>query len=128
VRARAGARDFGSYGAQARAGRGSSGGADPGARARPEAVLPPTPRGRMKRFGTPRATPRREDSPMRSNVSFLLLTAACAVASFAGHAQQAESPRHGELTALDYFEIQQLVASYARAIDTCSNNGYDYAD
>src|SRR6185503_11213328 len=32
------------------------------------------------------------------------------------------------LTALDYFEIQQLVAKYARAIDTCSNNGYDYAD
>lgn len=32
------------------------------------------------------------------------------------------------LTAQDYFEIQQLVARYARAIDTCSNNGYDYAD
>ena len=32
------------------------------------------------------------------------------------------------LTALDYFEIQQLIARYARAIDTCSNNGYDYAD
>lgn len=33
-----------------------------------------------------------------------------------------------QLTALDYIEIQQLVAKYARAIDTCSNNGYDYAD
>jgi hypothetical protein len=32
------------------------------------------------------------------------------------------------LTALDYFEIQQLASKYARAIDTCSNNGYDYAD
>ena len=32
------------------------------------------------------------------------------------------------LTALDYFEIQQLVNRYAFAIDTCSNNGYDYAD
>ncbi len=32
------------------------------------------------------------------------------------------------LTALDYIQIQQLVAKYARAIDTCSNNGYDYAD
>lgn len=32
------------------------------------------------------------------------------------------------LTALDYIEIQQLVARYARAIDTCANNGYDYAD
>ena len=38
----------------------------------------------------------------------------------------AQAPR--ELTALDYFEIQQLIANYARAIDTCSNNGYDYAD
>ena len=33
-----------------------------------------------------------------------------------------------ELTALDYIQIQQLVAKYARAIDTCANNGYDYAD
>jgi hypothetical protein len=33
-----------------------------------------------------------------------------------------------ELTALDYIQIQQLVARYARAMDTCSNNGYDYAD
>ena len=33
-----------------------------------------------------------------------------------------------KLTALDYIEIQQLVARYARAMDTCSNNGYDYAD
>jgi hypothetical protein len=32
------------------------------------------------------------------------------------------------LTALDYIEIQQLVNSYAFAIDSCSNNGYDYAD
>jgi len=32
------------------------------------------------------------------------------------------------LTALDYFQIQQLVAKYAQSIDTCSNNGYDYAD
>jgi hypothetical protein len=33
-----------------------------------------------------------------------------------------------ELTALDYIQIQQLVAKYAAAIDSCSNNGYDYAD
>jgi hypothetical protein len=33
-----------------------------------------------------------------------------------------------QLTALDYFEIGQLVAKYAKYIDTCSNNGYDYAD
>ena len=40
----------------------------------------------------------------------------------------AEKAGPAELTALDYFQIQQLVAKYARAIDTCSNNGYDYAD
>jgi hypothetical protein len=39
---------------------------------------------------------------------------------------QSQEPQ--QLTALDYIEIQQLVAKYARAIDTCSNNGYDYAD
>jgi hypothetical protein len=32
------------------------------------------------------------------------------------------------LTALDYIEIQHLVSKYALYIDTCSNNGYDYAD
>lgn len=32
------------------------------------------------------------------------------------------------LTALDYIEIQQLVVRYAKAIDSCANNGYDYAD
>jgi hypothetical protein len=32
------------------------------------------------------------------------------------------------LTAQDYADIQQLAASYAFAIDTCTNSGYDYAD
>jgi hypothetical protein len=40
----------------------------------------------------------------------------------------AQKVQPAELGALDYFQIQQLVAKYARAIDTCSNNGYDYAD
>jgi len=40
----------------------------------------------------------------------------------------AQKTRPSDLTALDYFQIQQLVSKYARAIDTCSNNGYDYAD
>jgi len=45
------------------------------------------------------------------------------------HAQQPVSKAAPtELTALDYIQIQQLVAKYAQAIDTCSNNGYDYAD
>jgi hypothetical protein len=32
------------------------------------------------------------------------------------------------LTAMDYIEIQQLVNAYGQDIDTCANNGYDYAD
>jgi hypothetical protein len=50
------------------------------------------------------------------------------VLSTAAAAAGAQQPAPRQLTALDYFEIQQLVAKYARAIDTCSNNGYDYAD
>lgn len=51
----------------------------------------------------------------------------------AAAAQAAQRPAEASrtpmtLTAMDYIEIQQLVARYARAIDTCSNNGYDYAD
>lgn len=54
-------------------------------------------------------------------------TTTCAVAALACLVLPQASPAQ-ELTALDYIEIQQLVARYARAIDTCSNNGYDYAD
>jgi len=34
----------------------------------------------------------------------------------------------GGLSASDYIEIQQLLYKYAHGIDTCGNNGYDYAD
>jgi hypothetical protein len=34
----------------------------------------------------------------------------------------------GELTALDYAQITQLINRYAYGIDTCANNGYDYAN
>jgi hypothetical protein len=54
-------------------------------------------------------------------LAIALITLALPVAAFA---QQ----KPMQLTAMDYFEIQQLVAKYARYIDTCSNNGYDYAD
>jgi hypothetical protein len=46
----------------------------------------------------------------------------------AARGQQAAAKPNMELTALDYFQIQQLVSRYAQAIDTCSNSGYDYAD
>jgi hypothetical protein len=48
--------------------------------------------------------------------------------SLSAGGQTASAQSAPQLTALDYIEIQQLVAKYARAIDTCSNNGYDYAD
>ena len=32
------------------------------------------------------------------------------------------------LTALDYHQITQLINRYAYGIDTCANDGYDYAD
>ena len=60
-------------------------------------------------------------------MSTRILAAALSVAAALEPASSfAQKPM--ELTALDYIEIQQLVAKYARAIDTCSNNGYDYAD
>jgi len=64
-----------------------------------------------------------------NSVARVLLPIALAVAldSASAFAQQPPLPI-STLTALDYFEIGQLVSKYARAIDTCSNNGYDYAD
>jgi 2,4-dienoyl-CoA reductase-like NADH-dependent reductase (Old Yellow Enzyme family) len=49
-------------------------------------------------------------------------------AALAQQAAPAAGKPNMELTALDYFQIQQLVSRYAQAIDTCSNSGYDYAD
>jgi hypothetical protein len=44
----------------------------------------------------------------------------------AAQSQQAKKPM--VLTATDYAEITQLSNRYAWAIDTCINNGYEYAD
>ncbi len=62
------------------------------------------------------------------SIAFVALIAVCALTfrTVAAQSPPASTPR--ALTALDYIEIQQLVAKYAKAIDTCSNNGYDYAD
>src|SRR5688572_6619984 len=50
----------------------------------------------------------------------------------AGRAHWGGAPAHAQgtptLTALDYQEITQLINRYAYGIDTCGNNGYDYAD
>jgi hypothetical protein len=68
---------------------------------------------------------------MRSWKTFMVMVLAASVlGSTAARAQDknAKSATVMELTALDYIQIQQLVAKYAQYIDTCSNNGYDYAD
>lgn len=62
----------------------------------------------------------------------ILLTASMALigaeAAMAQTRESPESPPVMQLTALDYIEIEQLNRKYAWAIDTCSNDGFDYAD
>jgi len=60
------------------------------------------------------------------------ITGGCvALAMSAYMGGRAETPllaQAGTLTAMDYVQIHNLVASYARGNDTCGNNGYMYAD
>src|SRR5687768_836416 len=65
---------------------------------------------------------------MRSVILSIAMVATMSVGNMSARQTAAPGAPPVTLTALDYFEIQQLVAKYARAIDTCSNNGYDYAD
>jgi hypothetical protein len=73
------------------------------------------------------APPAPEGRSLMPHVKTLVLVVTLAVVTTAAlmQAQQLAKPT---LTPADYIEIQQLVARYAHAIDTCSNNGYDYAD
>ena len=54
-----------------------------------------------------------------------LMSVALVAALLTGGANAAEPMK---LTPMDYIEIEQLNAKYAFAIDTCTNNGKDYAD
>jgi len=65
---------------------------------------------------------------MMSRCTFRIAVALSVLISLPSAVQAQAPAAPAQLTALDYFEIQQLAAKYARAIDTCSNNGYDYAD
>jgi hypothetical protein len=56
---------------------------------------------------------------------FVLATLLTARSPFDGGAARAQA---GGLSALDYQEITQLINRYAYGIDTCANNGYDYAN
>ena len=59
------------------------------------------------------------------NLHKALMSAAVMAVAFSG-AAYAQKPM--KLTAEDYIEIQQLSAKYSFAIDTCTNNGMDYAN
>jgi hypothetical protein len=59
----------------------------------------------------------------RNRIQVAVMLGVMALAA-AGSRAEAQAPT---LSALDYAEIQQLAARYAHAIDTCSDNGYDYA-
>ena len=61
----------------------------------------------------------------------LPLAGLCLVAFLTGRGgfgAQVVRAQAATLTALDYQEITQLINRYAYGIDTCANNGYDYAD
>ena len=60
----------------------------------------------------------------------LAFVGVAAVAFFAGHGNLVPTAeaQAGKFTAQDYQEIQQLINRYAYGIDTCANNGYDYAN
>jgi hypothetical protein len=58
----------------------------------------------------------------------ILLAASIAVLGAAPIFAQASSRPAMQLTALDYIELEQLSRKYAWAIDTCANDGFDYAD
>ena len=68
---------------------------------------------------------------MTANKSPIAVAAVlCALAYFAGRGELASvaNAQNGSLTALDYQEITQLINRYAYGIDTCANDGYDYAN
>jgi SnoaL-like domain len=64
-------------------------------------------------------------------ISVMLAFVAVAAVAFLAGRGNLVSPAEaqaGKLTALDYQEITQLIHRYAYGIDTCANNGYDYAN
>jgi hypothetical protein len=61
----------------------------------------------------------------RTLAAFALALVSCLATLAAVQARQ--SSGGAALTGTDYAEIQQLSARYGQAIDSCSDNGYDYA-
>src|SRR5499427_3397081 len=65
------------------------------------------------------------DHMTRTGLGAVLLAAVLAAAA---SGQVTSTARPMALTPMDYIEIRQLVNRYGFAVDTGSNNGYDYAD
>jgi hypothetical protein len=65
------------------------------------------------------------DMLARRFTSAFLLGAALLTTAAAQAQQGSTAP--AALTALDYFEIQQLNERYVHAIDNCIENGYEFA-
>jgi hypothetical protein len=66
---------------------------------------------------------------VHTSLPFHALACAAVLLGASSLAAQSPSPRPVRpLTAQDYIDIQQLLNRYAFALDTCANNGYDYAD
>jgi hypothetical protein len=69
---------------------------------------------------------------MKPNWQWALTVALSAIVGAATTALMLSMPRvdaaSPKLSAADYQEIAQLTNRYAYGIDTCANNGYDYAD
>jgi hypothetical protein len=58
----------------------------------------------------------------------ILVTLALSLSVLAPARSRAQGAAARTLTAMDYIEIQQLVAKYPYALDTHADNGYMYAD
>src|ERR1700681_4720419 len=56
-----------------------------------------------------------------------LVLGTCLITLVGVQAQQ-KSKKVAPLTGTDYAEIERLSAQYSHAIDTCANDGYEYAD
>jgi SnoaL-like domain len=67
-------------------------------------------------------------SMLKWKASTVALGIALTIAVFLLAQQQRVHAKTPSLTALDYIQIDQLANRYGQAIDTCSNNGFDYAD
>src|SRR5688572_29703598 len=65
---------------------------------------------------------------MRQRTVITLIALATSLTGLALVTVTAQSKPAPVLTAMDHVQIKQLVTRYAYALDTGSNNGYDFAD